>query len=643
MFLQVSRGTLRVVRAMGFDVELTRLLEISEGLCPPGTPSPAISVLSIRRDGDDTVSNGLEAIGFRLEKDAPFRVVEVDHYLQDRLHVVNLQSLSEGISWIPVCNAQTATWVGPLFTPAGGGCWNCLASRLKENGFKAAPFRTEIPVTSGYDPEALRRAGLCLVALLLNAIADCWQDPGKGLWCFEPGLGKFRRHVVVRREGCKSCPEPRELKDETMMPLEDRTPGKTWERLKHHISPLTGVVASIRPILSLRAHSLHLWQAEHAYLRRLSPDVPKFGERGKSVGKDQTELAAKLGALCEALERYSGLFRGDEIRIKTDLQSLGDRGIHPNSCMNFSRQQYRKRDFWNRTEADFNWIPLPFEEEQVIEWSPLRSLTGEDRFLPTGYCYYGYRSALDLPYFRPDSNGCAAGDTLAGAIFRGLMEVVERDAVAIWWYNQLRCPAVDLASFQNPFFSSVQDYYYRRLGRDLWVLDLTTDVEIPVFVAVSASSTEKHDDFTLGFGAHLSPEIAVSRALNEMSQFIPVLRAGRQNESWAYRGRLTQNQFLYPESVRSHLEREIPDQFSGDPEQDLDRAVGLLRNLGQQVFYLDQTRQDVGLYVVKVIVPGMRQIWPRFGPGRLYEVPERRGLLPSARKESAMNRAHLMI
>ena len=36
---------------------------------------------------------------------------------------------------------------------------------------------------------------------------------------------------------------------------------------------------------------------------------------------------------------------------------------------------------------------------------------------------------------------------------------------------------------------------------------------------------------------------------------------------------------------------------------------------------LDQTRPDIGLPVVKVIVPGMRHFWTRYAPGRLYDVP----------------------
>ena len=40
-----------------------------------------------------------------------------------------------------------------------------------------------------------------------------------------------------------------------------------------------------------------------------------------------------------------------------------------------------------------------------------------------------------------------------------------------------------------------------------------------------------------------------------------------------------------------------------------------------EMLVLDQTRPDIGLPVVKVIVPGMRQFWARFAPGRLFDVP----------------------
>ena len=56
-----------------------------------------------------------------------------------------------------------------------------------------------------------------------------------------------------------------------------------------------------------------------------------------------------------------------------------------------------------------------------------------------------------------------------------------------------------------------------------------------------------------------------------------------------------------------------------------------------EVLVLDQTRPDVGLSVVKVIVPAMRIFWKRLGPGRLYEVPVQQGWRAAPTPEAEMN------
>jgi len=78
----------------------------------------------------------------------------------------------------------------------------------------------------------------------------------------------------------------------------------------------------------------------------------------------------------------------------------------------------------------------------------------------------------------------AAGNTLEEAILQGFFELVEREAFAIWWYNWLRLPEVDVESFGDEYLASAREYY-RRLHRDMWVLDVTGDLGIPVFVALS--------------------------------------------------------------------------------------------------------------------------------------------------------------
>jgi hypothetical protein len=58
---------------------------------------------------------------------------------------------------------------------------------------------------------------------------------------------------------------------------------------------------------------------------------------------------------------------------------------------------------------------------------------------------------------------------------------------------------------------------------------------------------------------------------------------------------------------------------------------------------VDKTRPDFGLSVAQVIVPGLRHFWPRFGPGRLYDVPVAMGWKSVADAEAQLNPAPLFL
>jgi ribosomal protein S12 methylthiotransferase accessory factor len=82
---------------------------------------------------------------------------------------------------------------------------------------------------------------------------------------------------------------------------------------------------------------------------------------------------------------------------------------------------------------------------------------------------------------------------------------------------------------------------------------------------------------------------------------------------------------------------EYPLQHSGEFLQDINHCRSIIEGLGMEVLVLDQTRADVGMPVVKVVVPGLRHFWARYAPGRLYDVPVKMGWLDNPRLESELN------
>jgi ribosomal protein S12 methylthiotransferase accessory factor len=70
--------------------------------------------------------------------------------------------------------------------------------------------------------------------------------------------------------------------------------------------------------------------------------------------------------------------------------------------------------------------------------------------------------------------------------------------------------------------------------------------------------------------------------------------------------------------------------------EQVEACVEIATRAGHDFMVLDQTRVDVEVPVVRVIVPGLRHFYRRFRPGRLYDVPVRLGLLDRPLPESEL-------
>ncbi|MER6796420.1 YcaO-like family protein, partial [Amycolatopsis mediterranei] len=123
----------------------------------------------------------------------------------------------------------------------------------------------------------------------------------------------------------------------------------------------------------------------------------------------------------------------------------------------------------------------------------------------------------------------------------------------------------------------------------------------------------------------------VRRALTELNQMMPALLDGWDGGDdpdaarWLRDATVAGQPYLLPDPALG-LAR-FDDVSSPDLLADLRLVQARLEAAGLEVFVLDQTRPDIGLPVVKVIVPGLRGFWGRFAPGRLYDVPVRLGRL----------------
>ena len=189
---------------------------------------------------------------------------------------------------------------------------------------------------------------------------------------------------------------------------------------------------------------------------RRTVDELRAGLSGGSFGKGSTAEQGEASALMEAIERYSGIFQGDEIRLTRRFKDFAPgEAIPPNDVLLFSDAQYRGEE----RGAEPN-DPIEADAEHARSRSIHRPRSNGRR---SGRCATSAsdicRPASCISSTRPrqvdaDCNGCAAGNTLEEAIVQGFLELVERDSYAIWWYNRLSGPRSISPSSTIPIFAT---------------------------------------------------------------------------------------------------------------------------------------------------------------------------------------------
>lgn len=644
-------------------------LQVSQAQAFERLQSLKVTVKSLGSIPQQDLINILNSLQVQVADEGDLTIILTDNYLHPDLESINQQALVLQKPWLLVNPLGNLAWIGPLFDPDKTGCWHCLAQRLRDNRpVEEFIIRQRENKISLISPLGFSSATIQTVLNLTAMEVFKWIIQGKNqrlegtMMTYDTLNLQFQEHILVKRPNCPSCgyslnktPLPVVLGHRKKAFTSDGghrfcSPEETLRTYQHLISPITGIV---RELNKIQGNALvHTYVAKH-HFRSVFDDLDSLRQNigGRSAGKGRTDSQAKASGFCEAIERYSGVFQGNEIREKANYQELGDKAIHPNKCMNFSEKQYQHREEWNaKNQGWFQKVPEPFDETRMIDWTPVWSLTAQDfKYLPTVYCYYGYPQSEPLDCWA-DSNGCAAGNTIEEAILQGFMELVERDCVALWWYNQLVKPSVNLESFNEPYFEQLKQYY-EGLNRELWVLDITSDLNIPCFAAISPRKEREVEDILLGYGAHFDPKIAISRALTEVNQILPNVLSFKDDGTtiynpsadplavkWWQTARLSNQSYLVPDSkIIPKKSNDYLQLASDDLFEDVKLCQRIVESKEMEMLVLDQTRADIGLRVAKVIIPGMRHMWKRLGAGRLYDVPVSMGWLKEALTEDELN------
>lgn len=350
--------------------------------------------------------------------------------------------------------------------------------------------------------------------------------------------------------------------------------------------------------------------------------------------------AALLACLGEAVERYCCQFAPPEMPLHP-FDQAGAAAVDPAAWALFSEAQYAAEGF-----------PFaPVGRETPLRWTPATSLTERrEKLVPACMVYMPYSPREPEPLVAPaTSTGLSCAADAEQAALRGLLEVIERDALAIAWLK--RAAVWELCDVPGellaPFSPGAIDYR---------VFDLTSDAGAYVYLALSAGPSDYGRLITVGAAAGIDPAAVLTKALLENAQGRLALMAMRRDEpDWApaedFSNVMSFHDHARVLTCRADLldelgflgargRRRFPPgaarRFETAAEA-LAWCVGRLAELGLEVLVKDLTTCDVaplGLRVVRVLVPGMQPLHGAhglalLGGGRLARAAEVFGLEPA--------------
>ena len=264
----------------------------------------------------------------------------------------------------------------------------------------------------------------------------------------------------------------------------------------------------------------------------------------------------------------------------------------------------------------------PLAERDTMLWASAEDLgTGASVLVPFDMVH------LDLRFpprdtsgcFPVGSNGLASGNTLAEATVHGLLELIERDATALFFamppeLQWLR--RVNLQRIDDPACRSLVERF-AAADIEVAVWDISSDVNLPAFACIIVESeTERFRPVgqARGYGCHLDRSVALCRALTEAAQSRLTRIVGSRDDMGAeafgeLRGdnAIGQAQGIVGEGpgcprVFHDVSTWRFETFAEDLNCILERldAAGLT-----QALCVDLSRDDFPVSVVRTIIPGL--------------------------------------
>ena len=308
-------------------------------------------------------------------------------------------------------------------------------------------------------------------------------------------------------------------------------------------------------------------------------------------GKGATVEESRISAIMEGIERYSSEVhdRKPELAPYDEMRFRGLNVLDPADLI----------------------LPQGAEADRLLPWTEGWDIISDEAvWVPSNAVFHPLPPRYRGP-FRTNTNGLASGNTIEEAIFHALSEVIERDAWSL--VEACRDTGPCVTGMTDPAIVDMQEKF-AKAQVEVRVRDITSDVGIPTMAAVADDVLLKDPMLlTIGIGTHTSARIAVMRALTEVAQSrLTQIHGAREDTTLAelrkkmgYERAKRINGYWFRDNGTIDFSR-IRSSDTDDFKKDIVNIIAALKKQGMdRVIVVDLTREEIGVPVVRVIVPGL--------------------------------------
>lgn len=257
-----------------------------------------------------------------------------------------------------------------------------------------------------------------------------------------------------------------------------------------------------------------------------------LSSRYYSYGRSETLETSRTSAEFEMLERYASIVPHTKPELTGSYNELTNAGYRMVSPERLSMSKFSDEV---RKQYGFD----TYSDDKSYRWRKTMNLTdGLEYYLPEQVMYYDAQLVNgEKRFLYETSNGCAMGGTYEEAVVYALLELVERDAFLMHWYNRIAPKLLDISGVKNSYLRDVARYM-NCIGYEMRVMDITMETGIPA-IWVAAIDRNHHGRMKCynAAGAHMDPEKALEGALVEVATSIGIydrmIRSGKLDERLA--------------------------------------------------------------------------------------------------------------